>query len=116
MEIFEQLKLLFIIVMFFMSYQYVSNSAPALTFQEEEKQEEEIQEEQDDGQNEVEVIVISDSDGTPKNQPQKDPILAQPFVKQEVVKKEGKEINTEEAINLLSSESCMEIEEDQGEP
>ena len=32
MEIFEQLKLLFIIVMFFMSYQYVSNSAPALTF------------------------------------------------------------------------------------
>ena len=32
MEIFEQLKLLLIVVMFFMSYQYISNPTPALTF------------------------------------------------------------------------------------
>jgi hypothetical protein len=34
MEVFEQLRFLFIIIMFFMSYSYVS-STPALTFEEE---------------------------------------------------------------------------------
>jgi len=74
MEIFEQLKLLLIFVMFFMSYKYVSNPTPALTFSEEQK-EEQAQEEEDDEEDELEIIVISDSDGTPKNQPQKEPIV-----------------------------------------
>ena len=39
MEVIEQLRFLLIIVMFFMSFRYVS-STPALTFQEEPEEEE----------------------------------------------------------------------------
>ena len=46
MEIIEPLKLLFIIVMFFVSYKYINDPPPAITFDEEEP-EEKIQDKQE---------------------------------------------------------------------
>lgn len=53
MEILEQLRLLFIVVMFFLSYQHVSSPALSLTSSEED---EEQQLQAEDGDEEEEII------------------------------------------------------------
>ena len=95
--------------MFFMSFRYVS-STPALTFQE-ESEEEEAEQQQSDVVKEDHPIIIEDSlsQGHPKQALSE--LDSEPFLKQQVSKREKKDIITEEIIDL-ESQSEMEAEEE----